>query len=95
MRSFSNHDITLFILDLTQHLTQLLDFQLKWVTWGFTFGNVDDAVDIEGNLFCGGGPVFVGEAVNIFAVGVSVEGVVARGDGALMDEVVASGVLNL
>ena len=52
-------------------------------------------MDVEGDFFRGGGPVFVGEAVEEFAVGVGVEGVVAGGGGALVDDIVAVGVLDL
>lgn len=52
-------------------------------------------MDVEGDFFRGGGPVFVGEAVEEFAVGVGVEGMVAGGGGALVNDVVAVGVLDL
>lgn len=52
-------------------------------------------MDVEGDFLRGGGPVFVGEAVEEFAVGVGVEGVVAGGGGALVDDVVAIRVLDL
>ena len=39
--------------------------------------------------------MFIGEAVEVFAVGVGVEGVVAGGDGTLVDDVVTFGVLDL
>lgn len=39
--------------------------------------------------------MLVAETIHVFAVETGVEGVVARGDGALMDLVAAGGVLNL
>lgn len=44
-------------------------------------GDVDDAVDVEGDLLTGGAPVLVAEAVDVLAVLPGGEGEVAVGDG--------------
>lgn len=95
MRPFPHNDIALFIFYLTQHLAQVLNLHLKRVAGGLAFGNIDDTMNVEGDFLGRGRPVFVGEAVEVFAVGIGVKGVVAGGDGALVDEVVAFGVLDL
>ena len=95
MYPFPHDDVALFIFHLTQQFTQVLDFHLQRIAGGFAFWDVDDPVDVEGDFFSGGRPVFVGEAVEEFAVGVGVEGVVARRGGALVDDVVAVGMLDL
>ena len=52
-------------------------------------------MNIEGDFFACCGPVFVAETVCVPAVGLSVEGVIARADGALVDLIVACRVLDL
>lgn len=58
-------------------------------------GDVDDTVDIEGHLLARGAPVVVAEAVEVLAVVLRVEGVVAVGGGLLIDLVRALRVCDL
>lgn len=55
----------------------------------FRFGDIDNSVDVEGDLLGVGNPVLVSEAVGVFAVVVSREGVIAVGNCPLVDLVFA------
>jgi len=57
-----------------------MTFFLQRITRSFRFRNVNDTVDIEGDFFRRGGPVLVTKAVDIFAIEVGIEGVVACRD---------------
>ena len=61
----------------------------------FLLADVDDAVDVEGDLLAVGTPVLVAKAVGVFAVHLGVEAVVAVGDGLFVDLVLANGVDDL
>lgn len=63
--------------------------------WCFRLGNVDDAVDVEGYLLRVGAPMFVVEAVGVFAVFFCGKGVVAPRYSALVDFVGVGGCLDL
>jgi hypothetical protein len=45
-------------------------FRLERILREFRFGDVDDSVDVEGDLLGVRGPALVAEAVDVFAVGV-------------------------
>lgn len=57
--------------------------------------HIHDAVDVEADLLCVRAPVLVVEAVGVFPVLGCGEGVVARGDAALVDLVGARRALDL
>jgi len=95
VRPLPHHDIPLLVLDLRQQVAQQADFLLQGVGGRFGFGDVDDAVDVEGDFFGGGGPVLVGEAIGVFAVEGRGEGVVAGGDGGFVEVVFVVGVGDL
>lgn len=73
----------------------LRTFSLEGILWRVRLRDVDNAVDIEGDLLAGRTPVLIPEAVEIFAVVLCVEGVVAVGGGLLVDLVLADWVCNL
>lgn len=68
---------------------------LQWVLWRLGLGNIDDTVDIEGDLLRVRSPVFVAEAVGIPAVRSGSEGVITGGRAALVDLHAVGRVLNL
>lgn len=70
-------------------------FRLQRVLRRLGLGDVDDPVDVEGDLLAGRAPVLVAEAVGVFAVVPGLEGVVAVGGGLLVDLVLAVGVGDL
>jgi hypothetical protein len=70
-------------------------FRLKRILREFRFGDVDDSVDVEGDLLGVRGPALIAEAVDVFAVGVCGERVVFRGDGLLVVLAVLGGVFDL
>lgn len=70
-------------------------FSLEGVLWRVRFGDVNNAVDVERNLLAGRAPVLVAKAVEIFAVVLGIEGVVAVGGGLLKYFVLADWVCDL
>lgn len=64
-------------------------FSLQGIGARFGFGDIDDTVDVEGDLLGVGNPVLVSEAVGVFAVVESREGVIAVGNCPLVDLVFA------
>lgn len=70
-------------------------FGLDGVGGVFRLADIDDAVDVEGDLLAVGAPVLVAEAVGVFAVKLGGKGVVAVGDGLLVDFVLAGRVGDL
>lgn len=70
-------------------------FSLQGILWRVRFGDVDNAVDVEGDLLAGRAPVLVAKAVEIFTVVLGIEGVVAVGGGLLKDFVLADWVCDL
>lgn len=68
---------------------------LKRILGCFRFGDVDNAVDVERDLFCVGTPVLIVETIYIFAVFACGERVVARGYGTFVDLVTSRGRLDL
>lgn len=73
----------------------MLTFGLEGIDGVFAFADVDYAVDVERDLLAVGAPVLVAEAVGVFAVMEGGIGVVAVGDGALVDFVLAARVGDL
>lgn len=73
----------------------MLTFGLEGVDGVFAFADVDYAVNVERDLLAVGAPVLVAEAVGVFAVMEGGIGVVAVGDGALVDFVLAARVGDL
>lgn len=59
------------------------------------FGDVDNSVDVEGDLLGVRGPTLVAEAVVVFAVRLCGEGVVVGGNGLLEVLAVSQGILDL
>lgn len=70
-------------------------FAIKRVGGHVGLADVDNAVDVEGNLLCVGAPVLVTEAVEIFPIMLSSEGVVAVGNTLLIGLVLTSRVRDL
>lgn len=70
---FSNQIIVLLCVRMT------LTFSLQWICWRLSLWDVDDAVNIERDLFARGGPVLITEAVCEFAVMMCGEGVISGG----------------
>lgn len=71
-------------------------FLLQRILWRLRLWDVDNAVHVERNLFgVGAPPMFVVEAVDVFAVRVRHERVITVGHAALVDLVISRGVLNL
>lgn len=68
---------------------------LERVLRRLVLGHVDDAVHVEADLLCVCAPVLVVEAVGVLSVFGGGEGVVARGDAALVDLVGARGGFDL
>lgn len=95
MGAFADDNVALLVLDLGQQFGKGADFLLEGILWGLALGDVDDAVDVEADLFCVGGPVLVAEAVGVAAVHGCGEGVVAGADGAFVDLVGIGRVLDL
>jgi hypothetical protein len=58
-------------------MVYFLTLLLQWILGCFRFGDVDNAVHVERDLFRVGAPVLVVEAVSIFAVFFGIERVVA------------------
>lgn len=50
---------------------------------------------VEADFLGGSRPVLIAKAVLVFAIGVSIEGVIARGHGSFVTKVMALGVLDL
>jgi hypothetical protein len=92
---FAHNNVLLLILDLVQHLPQRTHLALKGIRRLGFFGNVDNAMDVEGDLLGVDAAVLVGEAVGVAAIKVGLEGVVAGGDRVLRDFKDARGVLDL
>lgn len=70
-------------------------FSLQRVAIRFGFADVDNTVDVERDFLGVGNPVLVSEAVGVFAVVESREGVIAVGNCPLVDLVFACGVHDL
>lgn len=70
-------------------------FHLKGILGHLRLGHVDDSVDVEGDLLGVGGPALIAKAVDVFSVGVGIEGVVLGGDGLFVVLTVVQGVLDL
>ena len=87
-----DHNVGLLILDLTEQIRKMLDFRLQGIIRYLMFRYVYDAVDVEADLLATCRPVLVAEAVLEFAVLMGVEAVIAGGNAALVDEVLASRV---
>lgn len=73
----------------------LLTFNFEGVGGDVSLANVDNAVDVEGDLLAVGAPVLVSEAVSVLAVVLRVEGEVAVGDTLVKGLVLALGVRDL
>lgn len=95
MCPFPHNNIPLLILHLRHQIAHLLDLPIQRVGRHVILRHVDDAVHVEGDVFCVGGPGAVVEAVGVFAVLGGGEGVVAGGNGAFVDGVAAVGVADL
>jgi len=89
MSSFSHHNVALFILDLCHQIGQVSDFLLERILRCVGFRHIYYSVNVEGDLFRVCGPVFIGEAVDVFAVHLRGEGMVAVRDGAFVELVIA------
>lgn len=63
--------------------------------WCFVLWYVDYSVHVEADFFGVGGPVLVAEAVRVLSVVARFEGVVAGADGALLNQHLAGGCLDL
>lgn len=59
-------------------------FLLQWILWGFSLWDVDNAVNVEGDLLGVCGPFLVAEAVCVLSVVLGDEGVVACRNGSLV-----------
>ena len=70
-------------------------FRLQRILCRVRLGDIDDSVDIEGNLFAGRAPVLIAEAVDVFAVVLGHEGVVTVGSRILEDLVLAAWIGDL
>lgn len=70
-------------------------FDLNGLLRHFGFGDVDNSVDVKGDLLGVGGPALVAEAVVVFSIGQGSEGVIIGGDGGLEVLAVALGILDL
>jgi len=79
------NDVALLVLDLRDELCHVSDFPFQGILRRFRFGHVDNAVDVEGHLLGVGAPMFVVEAVRVFAVFFGGEGVIAARDTTLVD----------
>lgn len=66
-----------------------LTLRLERVLRRVRLGHVDDTVHIERHLLAGGAPALVAEAVDIFAVGLGFERVVAVGHSLLVHLILA------
>jgi len=64
-------------------------FRLDGIGGHLRLADVNDAVDVERHLLAVGAPVLVAEAVRVLSVSLGGEGVVAVGDGLLVDLVAA------
>jgi hypothetical protein len=93
--AFADDNVGLLILDLGKQLRQLPDLDLEGILWAVAFRDIDDTVDIEGNLFAVGTPVLVAEAVGVLAVVLGLEGEVAGRDGLFVDLVLGNRVGDL
>lgn len=81
MGALADNDVGLLILDLGEQLGQLLDLDLQRILWAVGFRDIDDTVDVEGDLLAVGTPVLITEAVGVLAVVLGLEGEIAVGDG--------------
>lgn len=70
-------------------------FSLEGILWRVRFRNVDNAVHVEGDLLARRAPVLISKAVEVFAVVLGVEGVIAVGGGLLEDFVLPDWVCDL
>ena len=52
----------------TRHIFLLRTFLFKWIAGRLGFGNIDYAMNVEGNFLAFRGPMLVAEAVDKFAV---------------------------
>ena len=73
----------------------MLTLGLERILVGLVLGDVDNSVDIEGDLLAVGAPVLVAEAVHVFAILLGIEGVVAIGNALLEGLVLAIGSRDL
>lgn len=95
VHALTDNNVSLLVADLGHIVGQFADLCLEGILRHLRLGHVDDSVDVEGDFLRVGGPALVTEAVVVFAVGLSSEGVVLVGDGLLVVLAVAERVLDL
>lgn len=85
MGPLPHHDVSLLILDLPDQFGQLSNLLFERIMRRIGFWDIDNPVYIERDFLGICGPVFVGEAVDVFAIHLGCKRVVAVGDCSLVE----------